>query len=384
MFFPYGTDAPIYHLPIATVGVIVVNTFLFFSVPQPSATNDTFRTLALEFDRIAPWQWLTCNFMHLGFMHLAGNMVFLWTFGLIVEGKIGWWRFLLTYVVIGTVFGAVIQLGMFVLAPRDASAAGASAVIFGLIGIAAMWAPKNDVTCFVGYIGTLEIPVLMFCFLYFAWQWLGLAFTGFAMSSELLHVVGLAVGIPIGLLFVTRSWVDCEGWDVIAVLAGREGRQPDRSGDARRGEKARPIAPTKTADQRRLIFESLKQALGSGNAAAAAALYVRHQSLLRGWQEWDSATQTALIAALHREKRWLESIPLMRELVDRDPERTRTIRLKLADILVREAGRPKLALRLLAVLPADLSEQQARMRSDVVVRAKRAIQDGGVELPSDD
>ena len=30
---PYNTDAPLYHMPIATVGLIVLNTILFFAVP---------------------------------------------------------------------------------------------------------------------------------------------------------------------------------------------------------------------------------------------------------------------------------------------------------------------------------------------------------------
>ena len=45
-------------------------------------------------DGLHPLQWVTNNFMHSGFFHLAGNMIFLWTFGLVVEGKLGWWRVL--------------------------------------------------------------------------------------------------------------------------------------------------------------------------------------------------------------------------------------------------------------------------------------------------
>ena len=77
--------------------------------------------LMLQYGTFKPWQWITSNFMHAGFMHLLGNMFCLWGFGLVVEGKIGWWRFLLVYLGIGitqcaarTVVDAVCRRGRIV------------------------------------------------------------------------------------------------------------------------------------------------------------------------------------------------------------------------------------------------------------------------------
>ena len=52
-------------------------------------------------DGMHPEQWLLSIFMHAGWMHLIGNMIFLWVFGLVVEGKLGWWRFIPCYLAIG-------------------------------------------------------------------------------------------------------------------------------------------------------------------------------------------------------------------------------------------------------------------------------------------
>src|SRR5262245_50368908 len=128
MFIPYGTDAPIYHWPFATVGLIVVNVVLFFAVPvfqpPPSTTitieepeGDLDPDMALDGDShhdeatkkilsalspswysrqglslwlgqgLHPSQWLTHNFLHAGLIHLIGNMIFLWAYGIVVEGK---------------------------------------------------------------------------------------------------------------------------------------------------------------------------------------------------------------------------------------------------------------------------------------------------------
>ena len=48
-------------------------------------------------DGIHPLQWLTNIFLHAGFFHLVGNMIFLWTFGFVVEGKLGWLPFTALY-----------------------------------------------------------------------------------------------------------------------------------------------------------------------------------------------------------------------------------------------------------------------------------------------
>ncbi|MFK7821239.1 MAG: rhomboid family intramembrane serine protease, partial [Planctomycetaceae bacterium] len=66
----------------------------------------------LWFGAIRPHQWLTAFFMHAGFAHLIGNMVFLWAFGLVVEGKLGWKKFIPLYLMLGISQCAVEQFIM--------------------------------------------------------------------------------------------------------------------------------------------------------------------------------------------------------------------------------------------------------------------------------
>ena len=93
LFFPVGTDAPIYHRPFATIGLIAANVLLFIASWQGQMGG----WLLQLGNGLHPVQWWTSAFYHYGVMHLLGNMVFLWTFGLIVEGKLGWWQFLPLY-----------------------------------------------------------------------------------------------------------------------------------------------------------------------------------------------------------------------------------------------------------------------------------------------
>ncbi len=140
--------------------------------------------------------------MHADIMHLIGNMFILWGFGLVVEGKIGWQRFLLLYLGIGIVYGAVIQILMFLLFRSEGGALGASAAIFGLTGIAVIWAPKNDLECFLWagiFSRLLQVPIVLFGGIFIVLQIFMLAITGFRMSSEMLHFAGLMIGIPVGI-----------------------------------------------------------------------------------------------------------------------------------------------------------------------------------------
>ena len=102
MIIPWGTDAPLYHRPIATVGLIVVNVFVYLMFPTALYQD---WTLVLG-DGIHPAQWVTNLFLHSGIWHVAGNMIFLWTFGFVVEGKLGWWAFMLVYLGLGIVESA--------------------------------------------------------------------------------------------------------------------------------------------------------------------------------------------------------------------------------------------------------------------------------------
>ena len=89
VLIPYQTDAPVYHWPIATVGTIVVNVLIcFYVLTRPEETADAIYAVGmLRYGWWLPWQWVTSNYLH-DVMQLFGTMVFLWSFGLIVEGKV--------------------------------------------------------------------------------------------------------------------------------------------------------------------------------------------------------------------------------------------------------------------------------------------------------
>ncbi|MEM8913418.1 MAG: rhomboid family intramembrane serine protease [Planctomycetota bacterium] len=221
LLLPYSTDAPIYHWPITTISLIVVNTAFFVAttlqVVLGNVDVDAIEWLILDYGMINPLQWVTSVFMHGGIMHLLGNMFFLWSFGLVVEGKIGNVRFLAVYMAIAVIQSAIEQCMMFVVAGEGGSL-GASSAVFGIMTIALLWAPENDIDCFywVIYPGTFEISIVKLAGVFMFLQVVEIYLAGFAVSSGLLHLMGAFVGAPIGLWMLRQRTVDCERWDLIS------------------------------------------------------------------------------------------------------------------------------------------------------------------------
>lgn len=76
MLIPYATDAPVYHWPYATVGLIAANVVALYGAHVgPLGPVDAW--MLSYGDGVHPGQWVSSMFMHGDFMHLIGNMVFL-------------------------------------------------------------------------------------------------------------------------------------------------------------------------------------------------------------------------------------------------------------------------------------------------------------------
>jgi len=392
MFVPYATDAPVYHFPWATIGMIVTNVVVFVitaSLPADAGSESfdlgsSLESLALQSDRIAPWQWLTTNFLHADLMHLLGNMLFLWSFGLIVEGKIGWQRFIALYLFIGITYGALIQFGMFCLSDEYQMVLGASAVIFGLMAIAVIWAPRNEISVFVWFVipRTFEVPIMYVGFFYFGLQLLHLSITRFQLSSELLHFVGLLVGAPLGIMMVKKGWVDCEGWDLFSVLAGDEGTEsPSRDEVLRDGIQAEQ---ERQARERTLVATSLRQALAGGNHAVGLAIFQKHTRTFSVEHPWPCELLRELTKQLQAAKQWQESAPVMSRLLAESPEQLPAVRLKLAQVLLQACNQPRRCLKVLAELPTSLADDQAKLADRLQMAAERAIDQGGEDFELDE
>jgi len=136
----YGADASFFSKRARATQLLVALNLLMFGVEMyfgsSTSPNTLFRLGALFAPAVKEGQWwrlITSLFLHLGSLHLAMNMFALWLLGPFTEFALGFWRYLVVYLLAGVgSMGAVI-----LFASRHQSeqlTLGASGCVMGLVG----------------------------------------------------------------------------------------------------------------------------------------------------------------------------------------------------------------------------------------------------------
>ena len=131
-------------LPVVTISIIVINAIVFV---LELAGGDAFvnRWMEVPADIISGHHWitiLTAMFMHAGWMHIIGNMVFLWAFGPEIEDAMGPMRYLAFYLLSGLAASAA----QIALSPHSTIPnLGASGAIAGVMGAFIVTYPRDRI-----------------------------------------------------------------------------------------------------------------------------------------------------------------------------------------------------------------------------------------------
>ncbi|MEO8215496.1 MAG: rhomboid family intramembrane serine protease [Acidobacteriota bacterium] len=177
--------------------VILVGKFSF--VPARMFHPQLYGTSLL----VASSTLLTSLFLHGGFVHLIGNMLYLWIFGRSVEDRLGHGRYLAFYLASGAI-GNLAQA--FAFQNSEMPTIGASGCIAGVLGAFLILFPRARVVTLlplIVYWGLAEIPALLFLPIWFALQflngWMAVASpgTGHEMATVAwwAHIGGFAFGL---------------------------------------------------------------------------------------------------------------------------------------------------------------------------------------------
>jgi membrane associated rhomboid family serine protease len=218
LFIPIKDDAPTIRKPYLTVTLIVLNSVIFlFSVFQGARV---FQFITVKYGFI-PYELIhaveltpelsasvyltpfTSMFMHGGWFHLIGNMLFLWIYGNNIEDYFGPIKFLLFYIVSGlmavalyTLFGPNSQIPM----------VGASGAIAGVMGAYMVLHPRARITVLMifFFIQFIALPAKVVLGIWFAYQLL-MSFAGSTTGGGvawMAHVGGFAFGYGLLRLLV--------------------------------------------------------------------------------------------------------------------------------------------------------------------------------------
>ena len=218
--FPIGDDdVRGGALPIVTWALIALNVLVFLlEVSRPEAALQTFiaawgvvpREYAAARDLApaipAPF-WFTLfssMFLHGGWMHLGGNMLYLWIFGDNLERVMGAAKFLLFYVVCGLAASAAhILFNLHSPIP----AVGASGAISGVLGGYLLLFPKNQVRVLTRG-GIAHVPAMLVLGFWILLQFIN-GIGSVAQTDEtagvayMAHIGGFVAGLALVKLFAT-------------------------------------------------------------------------------------------------------------------------------------------------------------------------------------
>ncbi len=154
-----------------------------------------------SYHKVPPLSVLYSMFLHGGWLHLLGNMLFLWVFGNNVEDRLGRLRYLLFYLVCG--YAAAYGFAL-LNADSTQPLIGASGAIAGVLGAYLVLYPRARVWSLVPFLFfiPLRLPAWLVLGLWFVLQWAYSA--GYAVSAAgsvayLAHVVGFALGAVLAL-----------------------------------------------------------------------------------------------------------------------------------------------------------------------------------------
>ncbi len=207
-------------VPLVNRGLVTANVVVFvaqlFMGRMTERIIQTFgyipaRLLAPSAFHYAPWEvgitLVTSLFLHGGFVHLFGNLIYLWVFGGAIEDAIGHVRFFFFYVACG----AAGSLAHTIVFPAsNIPSIGASGSIAGLLGAFLVLRPHaRIVTLFplVVYWAMAEVPAIVFLPVWFGMQF----FNGF-LSLEAARRAQEVAGVA--------WWAHVGGFVFGAVVAG--------------------------------------------------------------------------------------------------------------------------------------------------------------------
>ena len=219
--FPIG-DEKVSGVGVAfvTIALIAINVLVYlFEINRPEGAIQAFvsawgvvpREYSAGSD-IAPhipapyWSTLvTSMFLHAGWGHLGGNMLFLWIFGDNIEHRIGHIRFVIFYIACGLAAGLA---HIFFNSTSMIPTVGASGAISGVMGGYLLLFPRNRVYVLT-WGGVASVPAMLMLGLWIVMQFIN-SVGSVAVTPEteeggvayIAHVGGFVMGLLLAPLFV--------------------------------------------------------------------------------------------------------------------------------------------------------------------------------------
>lgn len=224
MFLPIHTDYQRRETPWVNICIIVANVAIFLAGYNGLSERGYSRINDLMLQPHTPqvFQFFTSVFLHANWMHLLGNMVFLWVFGNAVNDKFGNLGYLAFYL-----SGGILACVGYFLLSGNAPVLGASGAISAVVGAYLVLLPRTKVTLlvFMLFIFTWQISSLFFILFhvvydaYFTLE--GLTGPGSGGVAYAAHTSGYVFGIVISTILLVLRQIPRDMYDLPNLIRQR-------------------------------------------------------------------------------------------------------------------------------------------------------------------
>lgn len=223
LIIPLRTDRALRHTPWVNYLLIMANVLLFLWSDRVASSETITKLILTPFDPHLH-QFITYQFLHAGWMHLLGNMLFLYVFGNSVEDRLGKVGYLAFYLAGGVIAG----LGFSLL--EDNPVLGASGSVAAVTGAYLALFPLSNVTLFFFFffIGTFEISSLLLIVFQMS-QDIVLFLMNQGGVAYLAHISGYAFGFLVGMSLLWTRLLPREPYDMLALIEQKRRRAQFRA-----------------------------------------------------------------------------------------------------------------------------------------------------------
>lgn len=214
MIIPLRTDSPLRASPYMNWGLIVANTAVFlYTLSDPSLAAKY--ALAAREPHLE--QFITYQFLHAGWLHIIGNMLFLYIFGNNVNDRLGHLGYLALYLG-GGIFAGISYIFS---SGGDATLVGASGSVFTVAGAFLVLLPRSNITIFYFwfFVGVTEIASMWLILGLFAYEiFLNATSHGGDMVAHAAHIGGTLYGAVVCMSLLAFHLLPRDPFDVVAML----------------------------------------------------------------------------------------------------------------------------------------------------------------------
>jgi membrane associated rhomboid family serine protease len=267
---------------VVTHTLIALNIGVFVLMELLLATNEDLAYRILDWGHVIGGPTFTVHglitsaFLHGGFMHILGNMIFLIIFGPSVEDRFGRIGFTLFFL------GGAIASGLAHIAVDQHPAIGASGAVAAVSGAYLVLFPRTRIKCFVIFfiIGIYMIPSWWLIGLYIVLDLFDQVFAAENGIANMAHLGGYFMGIVVAATLLGTKILEREPYDLVSIFKQRQRRKAfthahkihESQLGRVRADKA-PLDPR--AEQLAKSRAQVGSLLSQGNADSAADAYLQ-------------------------------------------------------------------------------------------------------------